>query len=118
VRIFNLYWRLLRYRVAVMIALFMLLGAVWHRDVNALGWSVVLVLLALASSYVSATSVNDIADEKIDEINHPGDHRRPLVVDAARASDLWLVFGMSTFWPWHCPSPSIRSCPASCYCRS
>ena len=30
VRIFTLYWRLLRYRVAVMIALFMLLGAAWH----------------------------------------------------------------------------------------
>ena len=35
--IFTLYWRLLRYRVAVMIALFMLLGAAWQCDVNALG---------------------------------------------------------------------------------
>ena len=95
-RIFTLYWRLLRYRVAVMIALFMLLGAAWQRDVNALSWPVVLVLLALASSYVSATSVNDIADEEIDEINHPGDHGRPLVVGAARAADLWLVFGVSS----------------------
>ncbi len=90
---FTLYWRLLRYRVAVMIALFMLLGAAWQRDVGALGWPVVPVVLALASSYVCATSVNDIADKEIDEVNHPGDPGRPLVTGAAGARDLWIVFG-------------------------
>lgn len=86
-------WRLLRYRVAVMISLFMLLGAAWQRDPTGIGWSVVPMILALASSYVGATSVNDIADREIDEINHPGDRGRPLVVGAARVADLWLVFG-------------------------
>ena len=38
---------------------------------------VILTILALASSYVSATSVNDISDREIDEINHPGDKGRP-----------------------------------------
>ncbi len=66
VRLPVLYWRLLRYRVAVMIVLFMLLGASWHRGPTAIDGSVLLMVLALASSYVSATSVNDIADKEID----------------------------------------------------
>ena len=37
----------------------------------------ILTILALASSYVSATSVNDISDREIDEINHPGDKEGP-----------------------------------------
>ena len=95
-RMLALYWRLLRYRVAVMIVLFMLLGAAWQHDVAALGWPVVLAVLALASSYVSATSVNDIADREIDEINHPRDRGRPLVTGAAGPRDLWVVFGVAS----------------------
>jgi 4-hydroxybenzoate polyprenyltransferase len=94
-KLFVLYWRLLRYRVAVMIVLFMLLGAAWHRGPTAIDGSVLLMVLALASSYVSATSVNDIADKEIDEINHPGDPGRPLVTGAAKIADLWVVFGAS-----------------------
>jgi 4-hydroxybenzoate polyprenyltransferase len=90
-----LYWSLLRYRVAVMIVLFMLLGAAWHRGLTSIDAPVLLMILALASSYVSATSVNDISDEKIDEINHPGDRGRPLVTGAARTADLWVLFGAS-----------------------
>ena len=91
-----LYWRLLRYRVAVMIILFMLLGAAWHGGLTTTDRSMVLMTLALASSYVAATSVNDIADKEIDEINHPGDEGRPLVTGAARRVDLWMVFGASS----------------------
>ena len=85
----------MRYRVAAMIVLFMLLGAAWHRGQTAIDGSVLLMVLALASSYVSATSVNDIADKEIDEINHPGDPGRPLVTGAAKTADLWVVFGVS-----------------------
>ena len=92
---FVLYWRLLRYRVAVMIILFLLLGAAWHQGQTTIDRSVVLMILALASSYVGATSVNDIADKEIDEINHPGDQGRPLVTGAARSADLWMIFGAS-----------------------
>jgi 4-hydroxybenzoate polyprenyltransferase len=95
-KMFALYWRLLRYRVAVMIVLFMLLGAAWHRGLVAIDASILLMILALASSYVSATSVNDIADKEIDEINHPGDRGRPLVTGAAKTTDLWAVFGVSS----------------------
>jgi 4-hydroxybenzoate polyprenyltransferase len=91
-----LYWRLLRYRVAVMIILFMLLGVAWHQGQTTIDLSVVLMILALASSYVGATSVNDIADKEIDEINHPGDQGRPLVTGAARSADLWMIFGASS----------------------
>jgi 4-hydroxybenzoate polyprenyltransferase len=91
-----LYWSLLRYRVAVMIVLFMLLGAAWHGGLTSIDATVLLMILALASSYVSATSVNDIADRKIDEINHPGDKGRPLVTGAARTADLWVLFGVSS----------------------
>jgi 4-hydroxybenzoate polyprenyltransferase len=70
-KMLTLYWTLLRFRVAVMIVLFMLLGAAWHRGLTSIDAPVLLMVLALASSYVSATSVNDIADREIDEINHP-----------------------------------------------
>jgi 4-hydroxybenzoate polyprenyltransferase len=91
-----LYWNLLRYRVAVMILLFMLLGAAWHRGLTAIDAPVLLMILALASSYVSATSVNDIADREIDEINHPDDKGRPLVSGVARTADLWVLFVVSS----------------------
>jgi len=95
-KLLSLYWSLLRYRVAVMIILFMLLGAAWHGGLTAIDPPVLLMVLALASSYVSATSVNDISDRKIDEINHPGDRGRPLVTGAARTADLWILFGVSS----------------------
>jgi chlorophyll synthase len=94
-KMLTLYWSLLRYRVAVMIVLFMLLGAAWHRGLTSIDVPVILTILALASSYVSATSVNDISDREIDEINHPGDRGRPLVTGAARTADLWVLFGVS-----------------------
>ena len=95
-KMLTLYWSLLRYRVAVMIILFMLLGAAWHKGLTSIDTPVLLMILALASSYVSATSVNDIADRKIDEINHPGDRGRPLVTGAAGTTDLWILFGVSS----------------------
>jgi 4-hydroxybenzoate polyprenyltransferase len=95
-KMLTLYWTLLRFRVAVMIVLFMLLGAAWHRGLTSIDAPVLLMVLALASSYVSATSVNDIADREIDEINHPGDRGRPLVTSAARTADLWVLFVVSS----------------------
>ncbi len=94
-KILVLYWRLLRYRVAVMIVLFALIGAAWHGGLTDPGWPVVSMVLALASSYVCATSVNDIADREIDRINHPKDQGRPLVTGTAEVRDLWLVFGVA-----------------------
>jgi 4-hydroxybenzoate polyprenyltransferase len=95
-KMLSLYWSLLRYRVAVMIVLFMLLGAAWHGRLASIDAPVLLMILALASSYVSATSVNDISDREIDEINHPDDRGRPLVTGAAGTADLWALFGLSS----------------------
>jgi 4-hydroxybenzoate polyprenyltransferase len=95
-RMLAIYWSLLRYRVAVMIILFMLLGAAWHSGLTSIDAPVLLMILALVSSYVSATSVNDIADREIDQINHPGDKGRPLVTGAAGTTDLWVLFGVSS----------------------
>ena len=95
-KMLTLYWSLLRYRVAVMIVLFMLLGASWHRGLTAIDAPVILTILALVSSYVSATSVNDISDREIDAINHPGDKGRPLVTGAASTADLWVLFVVSS----------------------
>ena len=81
-----LFARMLRYRVAAMIWLFLLLGAAHPDGIEAFSVSLALATLALAASYVAATSVNDLADEEIDLVNHPRDSGRPLVSgDATRA---------------------------------
>jgi 4-hydroxybenzoate polyprenyltransferase len=83
----RLYIVMLRYRVAAMVALFMLLGAAREGRLE-LGWRHMFAALALASSYVSATALNDLADEQIDKVNHPRDAGRPLVEGWATRSEL------------------------------
>lgn len=89
-RLALLWWRMLRYRVAAMVALFMLLGAA-HGPGLARPWALALAALALASAYVAATAVNDVADEPIDRVNHPLDAGRPLVAGEATPEDLWRL---------------------------
>jgi 4-hydroxybenzoate polyprenyltransferase len=86
----RLYVALLRYRVAAMVAMFMLLGAAREGPVQ-LGWRFGCATLALASSYVSATALNDLADEAIDKINHPRDAGRPLVDGTGTRHDLSIL---------------------------
>jgi 4-hydroxybenzoate polyprenyltransferase len=78
-RLPRLFVVLLRYRVAAMVAMFMLLGAVRADGAVALSWRALWATVALASSYVAATALNDLADEDIDRVNHPRDAGRPLV---------------------------------------
>lgn len=92
-RLPRLYLVLLRYRVAAMVALFMLLGAAREGALE-LAWPHALALAALASSYVSATALNDLADEAIDKVNHPRDAGRPLVEGTAERRDLRLLSGV------------------------
>jgi 4-hydroxybenzoate polyprenyltransferase len=89
-RIPRLYASLLRYRVAAMVAMFMLLGAAREGPLQ-LGWRFACAALALASSYVSATALNDLADEEIDKINHPRDAGRPLVEGTGTRHDLSIL---------------------------
>ena len=87
----TLSFRLLRFRVAAMVWTFMLLGAAWPDGLPAFSLDLVWAALALAASYVAATSVNDIADADVDRVNHPGDRARPLVTGDARERDLWRL---------------------------
>jgi 4-hydroxybenzoate polyprenyltransferase len=86
----RLYVVMLRYRVAAMVALFMLLGAAREGPLE-LGARYLLAALALASSYVAATALNDLADEEIDRVNHPRDAGRPLVEGTATRRELLVL---------------------------
>jgi 4-hydroxybenzoate polyprenyltransferase len=81
---------MLRYRVASMVALFMLLGAAREGPLE-LGPRYLLAAIALASSYVAATALNDLADEEIDRVNHPRDAGRPLVEETATRRELLVL---------------------------
>jgi 1,4-dihydroxy-2-naphthoate octaprenyltransferase len=86
----RLYVVMLRYRVAAMIALFLLVGAASEGPLD-LGLPYVFAVLALASSYVAATALNDLADEDIDKVNHPRDAGRPLVEGTASRRDVLVL---------------------------
>jgi 4-hydroxybenzoate polyprenyltransferase len=86
-----LFLTMLRYRVAMMIWMFMLLGSAFQDGLLKLGWDHAWAAIALGSSYVAATTVNDVADKAIDLINHPGDEGRPLVTGEATERDLYVV---------------------------
>lgn len=83
--------RMLRYRVALMLWLFMLLGAAFADGLPSFSWGYVWATLALSSSYVAATCLNDIADQDIDRVNHPRDQGRPLVTGDATVRDLSML---------------------------
>jgi 4-hydroxybenzoate polyprenyltransferase len=86
----RLYLTMLRYRVAAMVALFMLLGAAREGRLE-FGPRYLFAALALASSYVAATALNDLADEEIDKVNHPRDAGRPLVEGWATRRELFVL---------------------------
>jgi 4-hydroxybenzoate polyprenyltransferase len=86
----RLYVVMLRYRVATMVALFLLLGAA-HEGRLELGARYLFAAIALASSYVAATALNDLADEQIDKVNHPRDAGRPLVEGSATRRELLVL---------------------------
>jgi len=95
-RIAGLTLSMLRYRVAVMVWTFMLLGAATGDGARLKPGELALEACALAWSYVAATTVNDLADVEIDLVNHPGDTGRPLVTGSAYPTDMrrlhWLAW--------------------------
>jgi 4-hydroxybenzoate polyprenyltransferase len=86
-----LYVRMLRHRVAAMVWTFMLLAPAYRVGLERFSWDYVWAAVALASSYVAATTVNDVADREIDALNHPRDRGRPLVTGDAREIDLYRL---------------------------
>jgi 4-hydroxybenzoate polyprenyltransferase len=93
-RLPRLYVQMLRYRVAAMVGMFMLLGAVRAGPLE-LGLRYLWAAAALASSYVAATALNDLADEAIDKVNHPRDAGRPLVDGTGTRRDLQLLHAVA-----------------------
>ena len=93
-RLPRLYVTMLRYRVAAMVGMFMLLGAVRAGPLE-LGLRYLCAAAALASSYVAATALNDLADEAIDKVNHPRDAGRPLVEGTGTRRDLHLLHALA-----------------------
>jgi 4-hydroxybenzoate polyprenyltransferase len=89
-------WRLLRFRVAAMALTFMLLGAAHPNGFPALSADLLCAALALGASYIAATSANDVADEAVDRINHPGDAARPLVTGDASPRDLRVLHAVGS----------------------
>lgn len=82
---------MLRYRVAAMLWMFMLLGAAGHGGLERPSARLASAAVALAATYVAATTANDVADREIDLVNHPRDRGRPLVTREATPADLWRV---------------------------
>jgi 1,4-dihydroxy-2-naphthoate octaprenyltransferase len=93
-RLPRLYVVMLRYRVAAMVVMFMLLGAAGEGPVR-FGARYLWAVLVLASSYVSATALNDLVDEPIDRVNHPRDAGRPLVEGTATRRELWALHAVA-----------------------
>lgn len=95
-RLVGLFWRLLRYRVAIMLILFMLLAVAIHGQASQHPWRLLFGAVALAFGYVSATSSNDLADEAIDKLNHPDSPGRPLINGWANRRDMWVIFAAAS----------------------
>jgi len=83
-----LFLRMVRWRVAVTLWFFLLIGAAAQGPLRP-GVTLLFAAASLAASYVVATTVNDIADRDVDRINHPRDPGRPLVTGSASERDLW-----------------------------
>ena len=82
---------MLRYRVAVLLLMFLFVGVGVHQKITVFNYNYILAGLALLFSYVSATTINDIVDKKIDKINHPHGLGRPLVSGEANEKELYVL---------------------------
>ena len=81
---------MLRIRTALMIALFVAIAdAATKSNPSTYSYRLVFVIACLAAWYVFSTSVNDLADEEIDQINLKGYHERPLANKQTTRSKLW-----------------------------
>ena len=94
VRTASLFVRMIRVRVAITMWTFMLLGLARHATPT-VGSDLLFATVALAASYVTATTLNDLADVEIDRLNRPTDRGRPLVVGDAAPADLWRTHGLA-----------------------
>lgn len=87
-------YRMLRFRTALLIALFVAIADAGTKT-NPTHYSsrLLLVLITLAAWYILGTSINDLADEAIDQVNLKGNANRPLINGQASRRSLWLLAG-------------------------
>lgn len=90
-----LYVRMLRYRVAVMVWMFLFLGIASRGALDSFDPRYVSAMLSLACAYVAATCLNDIADVDVDRVNHPKDSGRPLVTGETTERGLLQVYAVA-----------------------
>lgn len=101
----SLFIKMLRPQVAYILLTFAVLGALQGGFKNQLAWQYLVVIIVIASWYVNATTINDIADYEIDRINLQGAVGRPLAnkeVSKSQIIRLNIISGIialiSSFW--------------------
>jgi 4-hydroxybenzoate polyprenyltransferase len=82
-----------RPRAAITMWTFLVIGLARHAGPT-ISVDLIAATIALAASYVVATSTNDIADVAIDRANGLGDASRPLATGAATVADLRWTAGI------------------------
>jgi 4-hydroxybenzoate polyprenyltransferase len=81
---------LARPAVVMLVALYTAVGVAEGGDPNA-GAPLAKALVAVVATLVFAVAVNDIADERIDRVNLPGDAGRPLVAKSGTRREMTIV---------------------------
>lgn len=87
----KLFIRMVRWRVAMTLVIFTLVGAAWFNGLQHISYLMLAAIVGIAASYACATCVNDLADFEIDKINLPKDKDRPLVGGKAKKRDLIIT---------------------------
>jgi 4-hydroxybenzoate polyprenyltransferase len=95
-RLARVAFSMLRYRAALTLWIFFLLGAARHGGAGTLTLKEGAGLLTLALGYLSATTVNDVCDQDVDRINHPDRWDRPLNGGRASVGELWTIHLLSS----------------------
>jgi 4-hydroxybenzoate polyprenyltransferase len=81
---------LVRPPVFLLLALYTALGAAVAGHAGD-GWLLVRALVPVAAFLVFSVAVNDLADERVDRVNLPGDPARPLVVGGALRREMTVT---------------------------
>lgn len=88
----SLAYKMLRPRTVLMMLLFAAIGdAATKQSASYDYYRLILTAILLGCLFISATTVNDIADEEIDKINLSKDKRRPLAVSSAQKKHLRIL---------------------------
>lgn len=87
----RLYWKMVRFKVAAMLGMFLLVGAAHHDGLSHFHPAYLWGALALSAAYVSATTANDLSDRRIDAINHRNSPGRPLASGLASGREMAVL---------------------------